>query len=413
MLGFGAWCLEFGAWSLGLGTWCLVLGYFAYRLVMKIKLLFFLFFFSFRGFSQPDSCGLQFSLLTCTPGEELYSSFGHSAIRLVNTENGSDIVFNYGTFDFDDPNFYSKFVRGKLLYFVSIDAFPDFMYEYQYYQRGVTEQVLNLTCAQKQQLLYALYENAREENKYYKYDFTHDNCTTRLRDILWKMLGKAPRVPPLTPRQTSFRDLIHKYLEQNKMYWSELGIDILLGSPLDKWMTVEEDMFLPDYLMKAFDSARVDSSYLTLDKRTLLEGAPVSSAQAGIRPVIWTSLLLVLGILIGYIRKPFARRILTTLDVFIFGVSGLIGILLLFMWLGTDHQMCRDNYNLLWALPSHFGMVFFIRKNKPWVRGYFLFTAVLSLVTVIGWSFLPQDLNLALLPVTILLGWRSFSIFKK
>ena len=137
------------------------------------KIFFSVFFFLICLFSkaQADSCNLRISLLTCTPGEELYSSFGHSALRVVDRANNFDIVFNYGTFDFDDPDFYTKFVRGKLLYFVSVTTFSDFMSQYEYEGRGVTEQILNLSCDEKQNLLAALNENAKEENKYYKYDF--------------------------------------------------------------------------------------------------------------------------------------------------------------------------------------------------------------------------------------------------
>src|SRR5678815_12567 len=137
--------------------------------------------------AQPDSaCGLRISLLTCTPGQELYSTFGHSALRLTDSLTGEDIIYNYGTFDFDDPGFYSKFTRGKLLYFVSVDKFQNFLEEYEYYQRGITEQVLNLSCTERGKLFSALQENAKDANKYYKYDFMVDNCTTRLRDIVFK-----------------------------------------------------------------------------------------------------------------------------------------------------------------------------------------------------------------------------------
>src|SRR4051794_26759093 len=111
--------------------------------------------FFFAGFAQSDSgshCNRRISLLTCTPGSELYSTFGHSAFRIVDSLAGTDIIYNYGTFDFDDPHFYSKFVRGKLLYFVSVDEFQNFLAEYQYEKRGITEQSLNLSCEEKQKL---------------------------------------------------------------------------------------------------------------------------------------------------------------------------------------------------------------------------------------------------------------------
>lgn len=136
--------------------------------------------------AEGASSRLRISLLTCSPGKDLYAVFGHSALRIVDSVVGTDIVYNYGTFDFDDPDFYTKFVRGKLRYFLSQAHFADFMYEYDYFKRPVTEQVLKLTDAEKIALQKAIFDNLREENRYYQYDFLFDNCTTRLRDLIFK-----------------------------------------------------------------------------------------------------------------------------------------------------------------------------------------------------------------------------------
>ena len=155
--------------------------------------LFFLLNFSFLIFNSyaQDSSHLRISLLTCSPGEELYSTFGHSAFRVTDSSKAiedewRDVVYNYGTFNFDDDCFYLKFLRGKLLYYVSTERFPDFKNLYQSTNRGMNEQVLNLNETEKITLQHFLNENIKEENKYYKYDFFFDNCTTRLRDILKK-----------------------------------------------------------------------------------------------------------------------------------------------------------------------------------------------------------------------------------
>ena len=159
--------------------------------MLKKFVFYSLILFSLETAAQIDSinqtnCSYQISLLTCSPGEELYTTFGHSAIRILNSQTGSDLVFNYGTFDFEDPDFYQKFIEGKLLYFVSVDSMRNFLWEYQYYQRGITEQILNLTCEEKEKIVRALFENAKNENKFYRYNFTFDNCTTRIRDLLEK-----------------------------------------------------------------------------------------------------------------------------------------------------------------------------------------------------------------------------------
>ena len=165
-----------------------------------------------KSFSQ-DSSHIRISLLTCSPGQELYSIFGHSAIRVTDSTSLTDIVFNYGTFNFDDENFYLKFVRGKLLYYLSIERFDDFSASYQFEGRGITEQVLELSAKEKIDLQHFLIENLKEENKFYHYDFFLDNCTTRLRDLIVKIKNPQRPLPPVMPLNTTFRHTIHQYLD--------------------------------------------------------------------------------------------------------------------------------------------------------------------------------------------------------
>jgi len=359
--------------------------------------------------AQTDTCGLRISLLTCTPGQELYSSFGHSALRVVDSVNHLDLVFNYGTFDFDDPRFYSKFIKGKLLYFVSIDQFPDFMYEYQYFGRGVTEQVLKMNCSEKTALLKALYENAKEENKYYKYDFNYDNCTTRLRDIIKKYKQNTLHTKNILPyKGVTFRNLIHEYLNRSGQHWSKLGIDILLGAPLDKKVTSAEAMFLPDYLMKGFDSTTYAGTELVSTKQQLLPSVSKTRQAVFFKPFVVFSLLFFLVLFASLARGAPARYFLNVFDPAFFFLCGVIGLLLLFMWFATDHAMCRNNLNLLWALPFHLPVVFFMGTRKRWLKNYFRFSFLLSVVLLISWFLLPQQLNIALLPVTGILIFRSY-----
>ncbi|RYG03456.1 MAG: DUF4105 domain-containing protein [Chitinophagaceae bacterium] len=134
--------------------------------------------------TQVNPCNLRVSILTCGPGEDLYSIFGHSAIRIMDASNGMDIVYNYGTMEFDDFSFYVKFTRGQMLYYLSYTDMNSFLYEYQVTKRSVTEQELRLTCEDKIRLFGALKLNATDENKYYNYSFLYDNCSTRIRDII-------------------------------------------------------------------------------------------------------------------------------------------------------------------------------------------------------------------------------------
>ncbi|HWJ28198.1 MAG TPA: DUF4105 domain-containing protein, partial [Flavisolibacter sp.] len=167
----------------------------------RLALLFCICFFCVaRSFAQ-DSCDLRITLLTCAPGSELYSTFGHTALRVQDEHAGLDLVFNYGTFVFDD-DFYMKFIRGKLLYSLSVENFDDFIYEYKLESRSVQEQVLQLSCQEKQQLFHALQVNARPENRDYKYDFLFDNCTTRARDIVARNTAQPVVYKNILPDKT-------------------------------------------------------------------------------------------------------------------------------------------------------------------------------------------------------------------
>jgi uncharacterized protein DUF4105 len=358
-----------------------------------------------------DSCRFQVSLLTCTPGEELYSTFGHSALRVTDRSSGADIIYNYGTFDFNDPNFYSKFTRGKLLYFVSIDGFENFMKAYEYEQRGITEQVLNLSCEEKEKLVNALQENAKEQNKYYKYDFVIDNCTTRLRDMVFKN-SATPVTKNIRPGNgITFRNLIHEYLDMSYQYWSKLGIDILLGTPIDKKISNNEAMFLPDYLLKGFDSTTTNGKPLVAVKNEILKATVATQKAPLLSPfAIFTILFLIIAVL-TFMRN--SNSFFSVFDFILFFVAGILGILILFMWFGTDHPECKNNFNLAWAFPAHFVIVFFIFQKRNWLRYYFLANSVLLLLLLLCWKWLPQEMNNALIPVVALLLLRSAARYKK
>ena len=356
-----------------------------------------------------DSSRLRISLLTCTPGEELYSTFGHSAFRVIDSNSVSDIVYNYGTFNFDDEGFYLKFVRGKLLYYISPESFAGFKQDKQFENRGITEQVLNLTASEKISIRHFLNENLKEENRYYKYDFFFDNCTTRLRDILHNIprIKKQPDSnffqKPVMPAGTTFRQAIHQYLDQNGQRWSELGIDILLGLPCDAVMTVEQMQFLPDNLMKSLDSSR---QTIVLSHQNLY---PVlqNDKNTTLTPLVIFSLLLLCIILISLIRSKWANYFLQGFDGLVFFITGVLGIIIILMWTATDHSMCKNNFNLLWAWPMHTVMAFFISSKKRWVQLYFTFTAIGYLLVLLLWFFLPQQMNPGLIPILILLIYRS------
>jgi hypothetical protein len=373
--------------------------------------LFLLFFFPF-AFSQ-DSCSLRISLLTCAPGEELYSTFGHTAIRVQDNATGSDEVYNYGTFEFDE-DFYSKFVKGKLLYALAVQRFDEFLYQYQMESRSVIEQEISLTCAQKEKLLISLRTNALPQNRLYRYDFLFDNCTTRAGFMVDTAAGANVVFQNiLAPKPLTFRDHIDVYLNKANQDWSQLGIDLLLGAKMDREANNREAMFLPDNLMIAFDSASADEKPLVGKKQTILAMPSVASESLLITPIIAFSMLLLLYGTLSFVKKKGAQALLSVLDFILFLTLGLVGVLLLFMWFGTDHALCANNYNLLWALPTNLAAAFFVHKNARWTQQYFSLVFLITVLLLAAWFFLPQRMNNAFLPLVLTIALRSWMLSKK
>jgi len=328
------------------------------------------------------------------------------------SSTGIDYVFNYGTFEFS-PEFYSQFVRGKLNYYLSVENYREFVYQYQVESRSIIEQVLQLNCTEKERLYNALLVNAQEQNKFYLYDFLYDNCTTRARDIVAKNTDTAVHFRNILLNDTpTFRNLIHSYLNAGNKYWSKLGIDMLLGAKLDNKVSNTEAMFLPDYLMRGFDSAVVGNKPLVGQKLTILELPSPFNSNALFTPFVVFTMLLVLVVFISFKRTTAAAKFIRIFDVVFFLILGLSGLLMLFMWFGTDHKVTQNNYNLLWALPAHLFVPLFIRKNFSGYKIYFIITLYVSLALLLLWFFLPQQMNNALLPIMLLVIFRSWHILK-
>jgi hypothetical protein len=370
-----------------------------------------------RAQAASDSCRIRIGLLTCSPGTELYSTFGHSALRITDSANGTDIVYNYGVFDFYDPQFYTKFVRGKLLYFLDRENFGDFLRSYEYEDRTVSEQVLQIDCARKAEIRRFLDENLRPENRSYKYDFLFDNCTTRLRDLILGHAGPAAATGSILQSQDrTFRDHIHHYLDRNRMHWSKLGIDILLGSPLDRPMTNHQAMFLPDYLETGIDSTKNGTAPLVASKQLHYgQKSPPSEDRAALPPttVVFGAVAALLAWASAWKGKRMTAATLALCDFLLFFLSGAVGLLLVFMWTSTDHQVCRNNLNLLWAIPTHLAAAFLIRKPSRWASAYFLATSIAAALLLATWNFLPQRLNPALAIPVAMLAWRAWALSRK
>jgi len=354
-------------------------------------------------------------VLTLGPDEnELYAAFGHSAFRVIDRSQNLDRVYNYGVFDYDQPNFYLNFAKGFLNYKLDTVDYARFKYTYMYYNRFIHEQMLNLNQEQKQKVFDYLEWNMLPENQYYYYDYFYDNCATRIRDVLETTLGDQLQFDgSYIKTDYTIRELTDLYL--HSIPWGDLGIDLCLGLPMDKTATPYMYMFLPDYIESAFAHASLinDSSTLPLveKSRVTFDPQPTEKSTSYFTPqVVFFSLLVIIILVSVYdYRKQKASK---WFDVTLFGVVGLVGFLFFLLWTVTDHQAAARNMNLLWAMPTHLVAAFLLIKRHPpvWLNKYFLFVTIISVLLLISWAWLPQLMLSALIPLVIGLGVRSMLI---
>ena len=295
------------------------------------------------------------------------------------------------------------------MYFLSQEYFDPFIYSYQMEQRGITDQVLNLSCNEKYRIVELLYKNMMPANRFYKYDFLFDNCTTRLRDLIESTSDGKVHFQSVLNSPKTFRNLIHDYLDLNDKQWSKLGIDILLGAKTDAVMTPREEMFLPDYLLMNFDSATIDNHALVAKKKQVYDVVLPDNSKNNLKhPFFIFTCLFALIAFFSFFKNPTIQKIMSSLDGLLFFVVGLLGVLLVFMWFGTDHIMTKNNYNLLWAWPLNAVAAFYIHSKKKWVKIYYLVYAIFNIILIASWFMLPQLMNPALIPIIGILIFRSF-----
>ncbi len=353
--------------------------------------------------AQINYAHMRISLLTCGPGDDLYSLFGHTAIRLYDSATNTDIVYNWGGFTFNQPNFYVKFLKGNLLYFSSADYFNDFMSEYVAEHRSVYEQVLDIDIAAKKRIVDAINFNSTGDNRFYKYDFVLDNCTTRIKNIVFENNTSAVIKNRIIPEGTTYRDLIHFCLEQGSHLWTELGIDILLGSKVDRAVSNNEAMFLPEFFMKGLNNAENLSKPFIKNETVILQTDNQQTKTWKFLPLIIMSVTCLLIFIISTLKTHWAKTTTHFIDAILLYITGLIGCLILIMWFATDHSQCSNNFNIAWALPTNFIVAFITIKKPMWLSNYFFVSAVITALLLATWFWLPQELNITLLPVILLL----------
>ena len=327
---------------------------------LQRNLFLFVLFISIHVHAQTDSSHLRISLLTCGTGTEPWETFGHTAIRITDSLAGTDNVYNYGTFNGYDDDFLIKFTRGKLLYYLSYYPYPHFLEEYRHSNRSVSEQLLNISGEDKIDIYNFLINNARDENKYYKYDFFFDNCATRIRDVFPKALGSAFQYPNVLPDgKLSYRNIINQYFY--RVHWQRFGVNILLGSKIDKIMSNEEIMFLPDFLESGVGRAVYRGRPIAQPSTVELEGSP--RLPAGMNGPLISTCIIALFTILGLVL-PSLRGLGNAMIFFNLFLTGFIGCFIMVMWLATDHQACANNFNLLWALPTNLVVAFAPKRNR-------------------------------------------------
>jgi hypothetical protein len=344
-------------------------------------------------------------LLTYLPGEELYSLFGHSALRVRDPLEGIDHVYNYGTFDFSTPFFYIKFINGNLNYQLSKTRYSVALQQMRNENRSVLEQRLSLTLEEKNELFRQLETEYLPENRYYKYRFFKNNCSTKIRDIVESSVGDSIKYES-RKKQVSFRNLIHKYLEEKP--WVKLGIDLMLGRKADSKANSRETMFIPDYLTYHFALATVKRkdgirSLATRPER-IVQNNTVHSFQFLKPSAFFIAALVVLLILTPkfYPRKTSSKP----MDIVIYGVTTIYAVIVVYVTLTSNHPELHSNYNLLWSLPAAgILLVQSITKNKKTKVLPFLYViySLIVLGVMLGNRWIPQHIPMEIYPFLIIL----------
>ncbi|HUX95504.1 MAG TPA: DUF4105 domain-containing protein [Bacteroidales bacterium] len=373
----------------------------------KILAALFLSLFMHQALSQSGNDTLVY-LITCNPGTETYSIYGHSALRIVDKVNQTDKVYNWGVFDFSTPNFAWKFAKGRLDYMLVAETMDNFLRTYFYEERAVYSQQVNMLSSETRILLNLINENLKPENVKYRYDFFYDDCSTRIRDLLEKSIGSKLLYPPEESiDEPTFRTMTGKY--QAPYPWLRFGIDLIMGSPGDKRATFRDMMFLPVDMQHCLSETVVnrDGKMIPLlqNSEVVLDfNLPELNNKKLFAPEnIFSLLLVIIIILIPLIRR---RSIINAIDIVIIFLFSVLAIMMIFFNFFTDHQQMKMNLNIIWLNPFLIMCLYSMIMGKPGVI-WFRLVFVISVIFLITHKFLPQDFNLAVLPLALLLALRT------
>lgn len=347
------------------------------------------------------------SILTCSPGEEIYSLFGHTAIRYTDNNKGVDIVFNYGMFSFNTPHFIWRFVKGETDYQLGITPYRYF--EAEYFNRGsyVYEQKINLSREQTEALFNALMYNYLPENRVYRYNYFYDNCTSRARKKIEEVFGGKVNYRKEMP-ETTFRNIVHQYTKGHE--WSEFGIDICIGSQADKPIDKYDMMFAPFYYKDFLASATIEGTDSLIAQKeeaiVIPEYTPESPNIPS--PMVCFGALFLLTVILTLIEYR-RNKTFWFYDIILFGGTGLCGVVIAFLVLFSTHPAVSPNYMLFIMHPFHLLVLpWFIRDEIKYRKSpYHILNAAVLLIFFISYFAIPQQFNSAVLFLALSLLTRS------
>ena len=305
----------------------------------------------------------KFYLVTCEPAKEIYERFGHSGIRVYDPETKIDEVFHWGLFSFDTPNFVGRFISGNTDYEMGVYSTKFFLPQYVERGSSVYAQELNLTTEQKHALWAKLWDNYRPENRKYRYNFIYDNCATRpYQMILDAYEGNV--ISSVDLGELTYRDIIDKYVAPNTLY--NLGISLIVGSEADKNITTEECVSFPLYTQFVLDHTTIISTNENVVVNTEIlhqaEFKPLHINTMAYNTFTIIATILILICIVFYMLK---KRYMPVLTQLILIVSGLVGIIIAYLWFCSHHPLVSNNYNILWCNPLNliFGILLFTRRT--------------------------------------------------
>jgi hypothetical protein len=377
---------------------------------MKRKIFTVLIFLSLlfpKVFSQTSNDTIAY-LLTCGPGRETYSIYGHSALRIVIPALKSDLTYNWGLFDFATKNFAWKFAKGRLDYMVGVEPSDSFLKGYVFEERYVYSQRMNLNPSEMRTLTRLVNENLKPENIRYRYDFFYDDCSTRIRDLFEKSVGENFIYPLIEKgKNPTFRDLVAKY--QSPYPWLRFGVDLIMGSTSDRMASFRERMFLPVDMREELSKVlirRGDKMIPLLQNPVTLVDfqSPVVKPNVLLSPPFVFTMVLIIIMILAALTKN--RKIIRWIDIAIYSIFSILAVLMIFFNFFTDHQQMRLNLNIVWLNPFIIMCLIMLILDKTgliWFRIVFYISAIFLVLQLI----LPQNFNTAFLILDVIIMIRS------